>query len=76
MKRLLIVSFAGIILPGALGAAVSYGLYVYMLDPSQHSQPFSSFVLFTVVGMAITVRQMKAVLLNDMHKNLGFPSVG
>lgn len=55
MKRLIAVSAAGIILPGALGAAVSYGLYNYLLDAS-NEEPFSSFLLFTVVGMAITVK--------------------
>lgn len=57
------ISIAGIILPGALGAAVSYGLYTFLLDPTVHDEPFSSFILFTMVAMAITVRKIHSVQL-------------
>lgn len=56
MKRFMAISTAGIILPGAMGAAVSYGLYTFLLDRTTHDEPFSSFILFTMVAMAITVR--------------------
>ncbi len=61
MKRFLIISIAGIILPGALGAAVSYGLYHFLLD-SSNEEPFSSFLLFTIVAMAITVKKIDSIL--------------
>lgn len=55
-KRFLVISLAGIILPGALGAAISYGLYVNLLDEGKRAEiPFFSFLLFTFVALAITV---------------------
>lgn len=50
------ISLAGILLPGSLGALVSYGLYEYLLEEEKRAvTPFSSFVLFTFVALAITV---------------------
>jgi Kef-type K+ transport system membrane component KefB len=56
VKRVSIISLAGIILPGLLGSAVSYGMYEYLMEPErQQLTPFPSFLLFTFVAMAITV---------------------
>lgn len=58
VKRFAPISLAGIILPGALGALVSYGLYEHVLgEASRAATPFSSFLLFTFVAMAITVHK-------------------
>ncbi len=52
----MLISVAGILLPGVLGAFVSYGLYEFLLEPERRlATPFSSFILFTLVAMAITV---------------------
>lgn len=56
IKRFTVISLAGIMLPGALGAAVSYGLYEFLLEEEKRAAtPFSSFLLFTFVALAITV---------------------
>lgn len=52
----MIIGIGGIILPGVLGIAVSYGLYEFVLTEETRADiPFSSFILFTFVAMAITV---------------------
>lgn len=56
IKRFMIISVAGIVLPGILGAIVSFGLYEFLLDPEKRAvTPFSSFLLFTFAAFAITV---------------------
>jgi Kef-type K+ transport system membrane component KefB len=51
-KQSLSIAVAGMALPFGLGAAVSVGLYKLQNEPSI---PFSSFLLFLGVAMAITV---------------------
>lgn len=52
-KQSVSIAFAGMALPFGLGAAVSVGLYKLQ---NQDEIPFSSFLLFMGVAMAITVR--------------------
>lgn len=51
-KQSLSIAVAGMALPFGLGAAVSVGLYKLQNEPNI---PFSSFLLFLGVAMAITV---------------------
>jgi Kef-type K+ transport system membrane component KefB len=51
-KQSVSIAFAGMALPFGLGAAVSVGLYKLQ---NENDIPFSSFVLFLGVAMAITV---------------------
>lgn len=51
-KQSVSIAVAGMALPFGLGAAVSVGLYKLQ---NEDSVPFSSFVLFLGVAMAITV---------------------
>jgi Kef-type K+ transport system membrane component KefB len=55
IRKSLVISVAGIILPFCLGLGVSYGMYHYLLVPNLNNIPFTSFMLFTGVAMAITV---------------------
>lgn len=51
------VSAAGMILPFALGGAISYGLYnQFHDDPGTVSVRFGTYLLFIGIAMAITVR--------------------
>uniref|UniRef100_A0AC34FQ59 Cation/H+ exchanger domain-containing protein n=1 Tax=Panagrolaimus sp. ES5 TaxID=591445 RepID=A0AC34FQ59_9BILA len=66
VKRVSIISLAGIILPGLLGSAVSYGMYEYLMEPErQKLTPFPSFLLFTFVAMAITAFPVLARILTE-----------
>lgn len=65
LRRSVAISSAGILLPFALGAAVSYGLYTFLLVPNPRNIPLSSFVLFTGVAMAITVSQLFTFLAEN-----------
>uniref|UniRef100_A0A914PII9 Cation/H+ exchanger domain-containing protein n=1 Tax=Panagrolaimus davidi TaxID=227884 RepID=A0A914PII9_9BILA len=66
VKRVSIISLAGIILPGLLGSAVSYGMYEYLMEPErQQLTPFPSFLLFTFVAMAITAFPVLARILTE-----------
>uniref|UniRef100_A0A914ZH98 Cation/H+ exchanger domain-containing protein n=2 Tax=Panagrolaimus TaxID=55784 RepID=A0A914ZH98_9BILA len=66
VKRVSIISLAGIILPGILGSAVSYGMYEYLMEPErQKLTPFPSFLLFTFVAMAITAFPVLARILTE-----------
>lgn len=56
MKKTAMISLAGMVIPFALGSAMSWGLYVQLLDNSDQV-PFTSFLLFTGVAMSITVRR-------------------
>jgi len=65
-KRFASISLAGIVLPGILGAAVSYGLYEFLLEPERRATtPFSSFLLFTFVALAITAFPVLARILTE-----------
>lgn len=56
IKNALIISAAGIVLPLALGFAISYGMFIQLLVPNVNNIPFTSFMLFIGVALAITVR--------------------
>jgi Kef-type K+ transport system membrane component KefB len=56
IRKSLVISIAGIILPFSLGLGVSYGMFHYLLVPNLNDVPFTSFMLFTGITMAITVR--------------------
>uniref|UniRef100_A0A914W636 Cation/H+ exchanger domain-containing protein n=1 Tax=Plectus sambesii TaxID=2011161 RepID=A0A914W636_9BILA len=72
MKKSLSISLAGIILPFCLGLGVSYGMYHYLLIPNTNNVPFTSFMLFTGVAMAITAFPVLARILTEF-KLLGVP---
>ncbi|RCH87376.1 K(+)/H(+) antiporter [Rhizopus stolonifer] len=62
-KQSLSIAFAGMALPFGLGAGVSVGLYKLQND---NNIPFSSFVLFLGVAMAITAFPVLARILAEL----------
>ncbi|CAO3612572.1 unnamed protein product [Mucor fragilis] len=62
-KQSVSIAFAGMALPFGLGAAVSVGLYKLQNDSSI---PFSSFLLFLGVAMAITAFPVLARILAEL----------
>ncbi|KAI8365278.1 Sodium/hydrogen exchanger family-domain-containing protein [Radiomyces spectabilis] len=62
-RKSVLVAIAGMALPFGLGIAVSVGLYKLQGDPSV---PFSSFLLFLGVAMAITAFPVLARILAEL----------
>ncbi|KAI1713689.1 sodium/hydrogen exchanger family domain-containing protein [Ditylenchus destructor] len=79
IKKFTVISLAGIMLPGALGALVSYGLYEFLLDADKREvTPFSSFLLFTFVALAITAFPVLARILTEkklLSTNVGMMTI-
>ncbi len=63
LRRSLVISAAGMILPFGLGAAVSWGIYRNLL--SDGTIPFTSFLLFTGCAMSITAFPVLARILAE-----------
>jgi Kef-type K+ transport system membrane component KefB len=73
-KQSVSIAFAGMALPFGLGAAVSVGLYKLQ---DESNIPFSSFVLFLGVAMAITVSTCTDQLLHvtESDEIVGFSCI-
>ncbi|CAG8543000.1 5483_t:CDS:1 [Dentiscutata heterogama] len=73
IKSVIFISASGIILPFVMGIGVAYGLYDAMdnhavVDSSgvSHNVPFTSFVLFICIAMAITAFPVLARILSEL----------
>ncbi|CAG8812448.1 18828_t:CDS:2, partial [Racocetra persica] len=68
LRSVAFISASGIILPFALGVGVAYGLYGAMNNQQVDGQnvPFTSFVLFICVAMAITAFPVLARILSEL----------
>ncbi|CAG8798211.1 11579_t:CDS:2, partial [Dentiscutata erythropus] len=63
IRTVISISASGIILPFALGVGVAYGLYDAM---GNNNVPFTSFLLFICVAMAITAFPVLARILSEL----------
>ncbi|GAA6056311.1 hypothetical protein NBRC10513_005620 [Rhodotorula toruloides] len=59
------ISFVGLVVPFALGAAISKGIYERFIDDSKVH--FGTFLLFVATAMAITAFPVLARILTDEH---------
>ncbi|CAG8455819.1 23309_t:CDS:2 [Cetraspora pellucida] len=68
IKSVALISASGILLPFALGVGVAYGLYDSMDNHHVGDQqvPFTSFLLFICVAMAITAFPVLARILSEL----------
>lgn len=64
LRRSLVISAAGMVVPFGLGAAVSWGIYRNLLV-EQKDIPFTSFLLFTGCAMSITAFPVLARILAE-----------
>lgn len=63
LRRSLVISAAGMVVPFCLGAAVSFGMYEKLM--SEPKVPFTSFLLFTGCAMSITAFPVLARILAE-----------
>ncbi|KAI0236882.1 K(+)/H(+) antiporter [Massospora cicadina] len=64
-RKSLAISFAGMALPFALGAGVSFGLY-NVIEPGTNPTPFMTYLLFLGVAMSITAFPVLARILTEL----------
>ncbi|KAI9294848.1 hypothetical protein K502DRAFT_304504 [Neoconidiobolus thromboides FSU 785] len=65
IRKSILISLAGMALPFGVGAAVSYGLF-HLIEPSDNTTAFSTYLLFLGVAMSITAFPVLARILTEL----------